>query len=103
MLPPPALQSRYRRLGAASVASLPHVSIVDRLVADCWEAHDPSDSGPAKSTRSLCPGVGGDGVWPAARPGYSAVARHAVRNGAAEQIARPASSFVIGARTGGMI
>ena len=53
--------------------------------------------------RSLCPGVGEGGVSPAARPGYSAVARGAVRNGAAEKIARPASSFVIGARTGDMI
>ena len=53
--------------------------------------------------RSLCPGVGEGDVSPAARPGYSAVARHAVRNGAAELIARPASSFVIGARTGGVL
>ena len=34
VLPPPALQSRYRRFGAASVAG--HVGVVDRPVAGCW-------------------------------------------------------------------
>ena len=41
VLSAPALQSRHRHLGAASDASLSHVSAVDRFVTGCWRSNDP--------------------------------------------------------------
>ena len=114
--------ARYKRRGAndgrpivevnvEATAAAGLVSIAAKVFGHEWAVCDSgqvNESGLRRvlrvlGERSLCPGVGEGDVSPAARPGYSAVARHAVRNGAAELIARPASSFVIGARTGGVL
>ena len=97
--------ARYKRRGAndgrpivevnvEATAAAGVVSIAAKVFGHEWAVCDSgqvNESGLRRvlrvlGERSLCPGVGEGDVSPAARPGYSAVARHAVRNGAAELV-----------------